>query len=227
MKKPIIMLDIDRTIYDGSIGEDFILNLSTQGIIGPKIVAVLGLELIEYEISLSSYSETVLKVLSTLEKELKGKEVNKLKKDVKKFIESNHYKFYDYVYEISKIFEKEYEVVLCSLEPEFLVSEIAKHLKIKHFICNTFNSNKVFLGDSKITSSKKELFEKSIYKNHKIFAYFGDSENDYEMFKLAENKFVINPTLSLINKINNDPRFININEKNAFQNFSKSIFKRS
>jgi len=106
------MLDIDRTIYDGSIGEDFILNLSTQGIIGPKIVAVLGIELIEYEISLSSYSETVLKVLSTLEKELKGKEVNKLKKDVKKFIESNHYKFYDYVYEISKIFEKEYEVVL-------------------------------------------------------------------------------------------------------------------
>jgi len=224
MKKPLIMFDIDRTIYDGSIGEDLILDLTSKGIIGPKIVAVLGLELLEYEISLISYSEIVLKVLNTLEKELVGKDVANLKKDIKKFIESNHYKFYDYIYEISKIFEKRYEIVLCSLEPEIFVSEIAKHLKIKHFICNNFNSKKVFLGNSKISTSKKELFEKSLYKNHEIAAYFGDSENDFEMFELAEKKFVINPTLNLIKRINNNPSFININEKNAFKIFSKNIF---
>jgi phosphoserine phosphatase len=218
------MFDIDRTIYDGSIGEDLILSFTTQGIIGPKIIASLGLELIEYEISLTSYSESVKKILSTLEKELTGKDIEKISKEIKKFIRSNHYKFYDYVYEISKIFEKEFEVVLCSLEPDFLVSEIAKHLKIKHFICNQFKHKKTFLGDSEIITSKKNLFEKSLYKNHKIYAYFGDSENDFEMFEMAENKFVINPTLNLLNRINKDSKYKFITEKNAFQVFSKTRF---
>jgi len=37
--KDLIIFDIDRTIYDGSIGQDFIIELVNERIISPKILA--------------------------------------------------------------------------------------------------------------------------------------------------------------------------------------------
>ena len=227
MKKPLIVLDIDRTIYDGSIGEDFIISLCNNNIINSKILTLLGLELLEYQASIQNYQETVKNALTILDKELTGKSKTEIEKDANNFIRSNHYKFYDYVTEINSIFSKEYDFLLLSLEPDFLVKEIAKYLKIKNFIGNEFLGNKTFSGGSKIITSKIELFENSIYSKNEVLAYFGDSENDIEMFEKAKLKFAINPTPKLLEYMKTNPSIEIITEKTAYHIFSKSIFFRS
>ena len=226
MKKPLIIFDIDRTIYDGTVGEDFILSLCNHNLIDSKILTLLGLELLEYQTSISNYQTAVKNVLTLLDKELKGIEKSKIEKEANNFLKSNHYKFYDYIYEISKIFGTRYDFLLLSLEPDFLVKEIAKSLSIKNFIGNEFLGKKTFSGDSKILTSKKELFENSIFSKNEVLAYFGDSENDIEMIEKAHMKFVINPTPKLIEYMKSNSEIQLITEKTAYQIFSKTLFQR-
>lgn len=227
MKKPLVVFDIDRTIYDGSVGEDFILNLCNHGLIDSKILTLLGLELLEYQTSVQDYQEAVKNVLSLLDKQLKGIEKSTIEKEVSNFIKSNHYKFYDYIFEITNIFGKEYDFLLLSLEPDFLVKEISKFLKIKNFVGNEIEGKKTFSGNSKIITSKKELFENSIYSKNEILAYFGDSENDIELLEKAHLQFVINPTPKLLEYINQHDTVQVITEKTAYNTFSKSVFLRN
>lgn len=182
-QKDIIIFDIDRTIYDGSIGQDFIVELVNEGIISPKILASLSFELLEYELDLQNYSKTVSDALRTLASELKGKDTEKIKEVAQRVIQYNHYKFYDYVFEMPTLF-KDFDFVLLSLEPQFLVSEISAYLKIPNFICNEFNEkNGKILETKKILTNKIELLETSEFQNRNIISAFGDSENDYEILK--------------------------------------------
>jgi phosphoserine phosphatase len=73
-EKDLIIFDIDRTIYDGSIGQDFIIELVNERIISPKILASLSFELLEYELDLQNYNKTVSDALKLLANEL----INKL-----------------------------------------------------------------------------------------------------------------------------------------------------
>ena len=36
--KQLVIFDLDRTIYNGSLGQDFILHLATKQLISPKII---------------------------------------------------------------------------------------------------------------------------------------------------------------------------------------------
>lgn len=222
-QKDIIIFDIDRTIYDGSIGQDFIVELVNEGIISPKILASLSFELLEYELDLQNYSKTVSDALRTLASELKGKDTEKIKEVAQRVIQYNHYKFYDYVFEMPTLF-KDFDFVLVSLEPQFLVSEISAYLKIPNFICNEFNEkNGKILETKKILTNKIELLETSEFQNRNIISAFGDSENDYEILKKAKLKMVINPTPTLYEKIKSNQDFKITNPKIATDEFKKRI----
>jgi len=222
-QKDIIIFDIDRTIYDGSIGQDFIIELINEKIISPKILASLSFEIIEYELDIQNYSKTVKDILKTLNNELLGKDLKQVQEIAQKVIQYNHYKFYDYIFELPSLY-KEFDYVLLSLEPDFLVSEIASYLKIPFFISNNFGiKNGLISNSNKITTNKFELFEDSNLKNRNIIAAFGDSENDLGILDLAKLKMVINPTPNLLQKINYNKNFKVINPKIATDEFKKNI----
>ena len=222
-QKDLIIFDIDRTIYDGSIGQDFIIELINEGIISPKILASLSLELLEYELEVQNYTKTVTDVLKTLSNELKGKDPKVIREVAQKVIQYNHYKFYDFVFEMPSLF-KEFEFVLLSLEPQILVSEIASYLKIPNYVCNTFEEkNNVITNSKQILTNKIEILENSEFNNRSIIAAFGDSENDYEILRKAKLKMVINPTPTLFEKIKDNKDFKITNPKIATDEFKKYI----
>jgi phosphoserine phosphatase len=70
--KQLVIFDLDRTIYNGSLGQDFILHLATKQLISPKIISELSVALLEFETEIVSYEETVSTVLNYLGKELVG-----------------------------------------------------------------------------------------------------------------------------------------------------------
>lgn len=222
-EKDLIIFDIDRTIYDGSIGQDFIIELINEGLISPKILANLSLELLEYELDLQTYSKTVRDALISLAYELNNQPIEKVREVAQKTIQYNHYKFYDYIFEIPKVF-KDFDYVLLSLEPQILVSEIANYLKIPNYICNQFNtSNEKILRTEKIVTNKLDLFINSSFKDRKIITAFGDSENDLPILEQASLKIVVNPTPNLYNKINQDRKFIIANTKTIYDTFKNQI----
>jgi phosphoserine phosphatase len=221
--KDIVIFDIDRTIYDGSIGQDFIIELVNQRIISPKILAQISFEMLEYELDIQGYNKTVKDALSVLSKELEGKDEKVIQEIATKVIQYNHYKFYDYVFEIPTLF-KEIDFLIISLEPQILVSEIAKYLKIPNYLSNEFKikDSKIIAG-TKIETDKVALLENSVFKNRNIIGAFGDSENDLNILNKAKLKIAINPTPNLLKKIQNDKSFKIINPKVAYDEFKKYI----
>lgn len=222
-QKDLIIFDIDRTIYDGSIGQDFIIELVNEGVISPKILATLSFELLEYELDLQTYSKTVKDALNTLAFELNGKDSNQIKEIAKKVITLNHYKFYDFIYEIPQVF-KDFDYALLSLEPQILVSEIADFLKIPNYICNDFPVyNKKLQKPIIIETNKLKLLDKSELNERSIIAAFGDSENDLEILNKSKLKIVINPTPNLKVLIENQSSFITSRSNDVFETFKKNI----
>jgi len=221
--KDLIIFDIDRTIYDGSIGQDFIIELVNERIISPKILAELSFEMLEYELETQSYSKTVRDALNMLSKELEGKDVKKVQEVASKVIQYNHYKFYDYIFEIPTLF-KDFDFLIISLEPQILVSEISKYLKIPNYLSNEFKIEglKITTG-TKIETDKLSILENSEFKNRKIIAAFGDSENDLNILNKSKLKIVINPTTKLLEKIQKDKSFKIVNPKLAYDEFKKYI----
>jgi phosphoserine phosphatase len=221
--KKIIILDIDRTIYDGSIGQDFIIELVNQNLISPKILADLSFELLEYELDIQTYAKTVRDSLTLLSSQLDKKDYDKVKEVAKNVIMYNHYKFFDYVFEIPKVF-KDFDFVLLSLEPQILVKEIAEYLKIPNYICNEFPiTNNIISKAPSIIIDKKELLEKSPFSSRNVIAAFGDSENDLPILEQAQLKIVINPTPNLLTKIQDKPNYHITNPKLAYDEFKKRI----
>jgi phosphoserine phosphatase len=223
--KDIIIFDIDRTIYDGSIGQDFILELINENVISPKILANLSFEMLEYELDIQNYSKTVNDALKILSNELKGKEISKIKNIAKRVVQYNHYKFYDFIFELPKLY-KNFEYVILSLEPQILVSEISEYLKIPNFVCNEFIEKKeILLGNDKIYTDKITLLNNSQFIDRNIIAAFGDSENDLPILNLAKLKMVINPTENLNKKIYKNTDFHISNPKLVSEDFKKYILK--
>jgi len=220
--KPLVIFDIDRTIYNGSLGQDFILHLVSKNIISPTVLSELTLFFIEYETELISYDKTVATILNFLAKELSEHEFEKIRKETEIFIKIQHHKFYDYAYEIPKIYNQ-FEYVLLSLEPDFVASEVGKVLDVKNTIGNEFTHNHNFRKNIQVTTNKVELFEKSEFKNREIFAAFGDSESDFKILSKAQNSFVINPTNHLLQLIKNNKSFQEVTPKTAYESFKKLV----
>lgn len=220
--KPLVIFDIDRTIYNGSLGQDFILHLVNKQIISPAVLTELTLFYIEYETELISYEKTVATILNFLAKELSGQDFEKIRKETEIFIKTQHHKFYDYAFEIPKIYNQ-FEYVLLSLEPDFLASEVGKMLEIKNTIGNEFTHNHNFKTEFNITTNKIELFEKTQFKNREIFAAFGDSESDFKILSKAQHSFVINPTNHLLQLVKNNISFQEVSPKTAYESFKKLV----
>jgi phosphoserine phosphatase len=222
-EKDLIIFDIDRTIYDGSIGQDFIIELVNERIISPKILASLSFELLEYELDLQNYNKTVSDALKLLANELINKDASYVKEVARRVIEYNHYKFYDYIFEIPKLY-KDFDYILLSLEPDILVKEISDYLQIPNFVANSFlDKNKNLTNSNKILTNKIEMLENSNFKNRNICTAFGDSENDFGILQKARLKIVINPTPNLQKKITNSNDFIVTNSKLVYEDFKKHI----
>jgi phosphoserine phosphatase len=222
--KQLVIFDLDRTIYNGSLGQDFILHLATKQLISPKIISELSVALLEFETEIVSYEETVSTVLNYLGKELVGKDFKLINQEAKNFVSINHHKFYDYCLELPRLYPQ-FEFVILSLEPEFLLKHVADILKIKNFIGNKFNHSSItFLSNTKITTDKIELFEKSEFKSYKILAAFGDSESDFEILSKAQYKFIINPSKKLLEKTK-DLDFIEPDIKLVYQKFHELVSK--
>lgn len=192
--KELIIFDIDRTIYNGSIFLDFALHLINKEKISPKFLSIIGFEFFTYQTGFESYDELVLDCLDAFYAETKEIELNVLKKELKECLIKNHHKFYDYALEIPKIYSN-YEILIISLEPEYIVEEVAKFLQIKNFV-----------GNQNTEINKVKIFQSSNYSENIINSCFGDSESDYELLQLAKYKYVIEPTSKLSKLIETDPK---------------------
>jgi phosphoserine phosphatase len=196
--RQLIVFDLDKTIYNGSLGQDFILYLVSKQLISPKIISNLSITLVEYETEILSYEKTVSTVLNYLAKELEGKDFEIINKEAKNFVYINHSKFYDYAIELPKLYPQ-YEFLLLSLEPEFLLKHVADLIKVPNYIGNKFkHDKKIFTKDFKITTNKIELFNESKFQHMELLAAFGDSESDFEILNKAKHKFLINPSQKLL-----------------------------
>jgi phosphoserine phosphatase len=222
--KQLVIFDLDRTIYNGSLGQDFIIHLASKQLISPKIISELSFALVEFETEIVSYEETVSTVLNYLSKELVGKDFKLINQEAQNFVATNHHKFYDYSLELPKLYPQ-FEFIILSLEPEFLLKHVADMLKIKYFIGNKFNHSSIsFTSNTKITTDKIELFDKSEFKSSKILAAFGDSESDFEILNRAQYKFIINPSKKLLEKAK-DLNFIEPDIKLVYQKFDELVSK--
>lgn len=183
--KKIIIFDIDRTIYNGNIFIDFVLHLIWKRKISYKIILKIAAEFLTYKTGFETYEELVVDCLGGFYFVTKDISQDDLKKELKACLIKNNHKFYNFAFEIPKLYPT-HEVLIVSLEPEYIVEVVANFLKIKSF-----------LGNQNLKISKFQIFKNSIYSEIKIDSCFGDSEADYELFKHASFKYAINPTSKL------------------------------
>ena len=208
--KELSVFDIDRTIYNGSIFLDFALHLIEKEKISPKFLSKIGFEFFTYQTGFESYDELVTDCLDAFYFETKDIDPKDLKKELKECLLKNHHKFYDFALEIPKLYPS-YEVLIISLEPEYVVEEVAKFLQIKSF-----------LGNQKLEINKFKILKESLYSENKINSCFGDSESDYELLKHATFKYAINPTTKLSKLISQKEVDIQvINPEEAYLYFKK------
>lgn len=199
--KELVIFDIDRTIYDGSIFLDVSLELINKNIISPKFLSKIGFEYFTYQTGFESYDELVLDCLEAFHFEVKEIDLNVLMSVVKETIYKNHHKFRPFVFECVK--NKDFDYLIISLEPDFITQEVAKFLRIPNFLSNIFVENGKILREIKVKTDKKRMLEESPFQDQFINMAFGDSESDFEILRYSKKRFVLNPTIKLSNLIQN------------------------
>lgn len=215
----LVIFDIDRTIYDGSVFLDFSLHLVQKNIISPKFLSSIGFEFVSYQTGFESYDELVKDCLNYFYEEVKNISPEILKRELKECLFKNHHKFYDFVFKILQNYPN-YDYLIISLEPDFIVEEVAKFLKIPNFESNEFITNSELTTKLDLIFDKEILFNRTKYKNQIPYACFGDSESDLKLLLISEYKFVINPTSKLQKELSNQK--INFyNASNIFENIQK------
>jgi len=219
----LIVFDIDRTIYDGSIFLDFSLHLIQKDLISPKFLSLVGFEYVTYQTGFESYDELVRDCLNYFFDEVKNIPPQTLKLEMRECLFKNHHKFFDFVFEILRDYP-EYNYMLISLEPEIVTKEVANFLKIENFACNHFLNQKNFLAKPNLIFNKLTLFKNSKFGNEVPFAVFGDSESDLELLKLSENRFIINPTSTLQKIVMNEKLNYKFSDQISVKEEIKSIF---
>ncbi len=217
--KKLVIFDIDRTIYDGSVFLDFSLHLVQKNLISPKILSSLGFEFVTYQTGFESYDELVRDCLNYFFEEVKNIQPDIIKNEFKECLFKNHHKFYDYVFKTINNYP-EYEYLLVSLEPDFIVKEIASFLRIENYLANKFLNNGEYLDKPELVFNKYYLLENSKFTGIKPFSVFGDSESDLPLLELAQNKFVINPTTVLYKQISSSDYHI-LNHETIFDEVKK------
>lgn len=220
-EKELIIFDIDRTIYNGSFGNDFIFYLVSKQIISSKIIPLIGFEIGNYFAKSKSYDVAVSEILNALSNELDGLSTKLIENEVKNFIKINHHKFYDFAYELPKIYSDKYDFLIVSLEPDFIVKEISIHLGIPNSLGNKFEiQNNKFASGNKVITNKLEMLKKSDFNKKFLLATFGDSESDFELLQNSEYPFLVEPTPYMI-EISKDQNFKVINPETATLEFKK------
>lgn len=222
-EKELVIFDIDRTTYNGSFGNDFIFHLVSKQIISSKIIPLIGFEIGSYGFKNKSYNEAVCEILRSLSYELDGQSYNKIQKEARDFILLNHHKFYDFAYELPKLYGDKFDFLIISLEPDFIVHEIANHLKIKNYIGNTLpHSFHKFIKTDKFLTNKLDMLRNSEFKNKYLVASFGDSESDFELLQNSQHSFLVNPTPTM-EEYSKDESFIKVKPENATIEFKKIL----
>jgi len=217
----LVIFDIDRTIYDGSIFLDLSLQLVKKDIISAKYLTFIGFEFVTYQTGFESYDELVRDCLNYFFDEIKNLNPDVLKNELRECIFKNNHKFYDYFNLTLKSYP-ENDYLLVSLEPDFIVQEIARSFKIKNFLSNKFLEGDHFTKDLNLIFDKNLLLEQSIYKEQKPFAVFGDSESDLPLLQKANHKFIINPTTKLQKlNISMNLNFPYFNQNNIFEEIKR------
>lgn len=217
----LVIFDIDRTIYNGSIFLDFSLHLTQKNIVSPKFLSLIGFEFFTYQTGYESYDELVNDCLNYFYEEIKLLNPEDLKVEIKECLFKNHHKFYDYFFSTLKGYP-DYEYFLVSLEPDFIVSEVANFAKIRNFTANQFLQENSFVQNLNLLFDKKELISKTKYKDIIPFAAFGDAESDLKIIKEAENKFIINATSKLQKEIEEEKLNFKIyTPENIFEDIKK------
>ena len=218
----LVIFDIDRTIYNGSIFLDYSLHLIQKNLISPKFLSSIGFEFVTYQTGFESYDELVRDCLNYFFEEIKTINPETLKKELKECILKNHHKFYDFSFLTTQNYPN-YDYLIISLEPEFIVEEVAKLIKIPNYVCNKFMGEGKFLSKPNLIFDKEILLNQTKFKDHVPFATFGDSESDLKLLLKAENMFVINPTSNLQKELKSKQHTF-YNPDNIFENISK-VFK--
>lgn len=221
----LVILDIDRTIYNGSIFLDYSFHLIKKNLVSPKYLSAIGFEFVTYQTGFESYDELVKDCLNYFYEEIKEIKSEILRKELQECLFINHSKFYPFVFELLKKYHH-YNFFIISLEPDFIVEEVAKFLKIKNFAGNKFNLDSKMNNLEKpiLIFDKLKIFENSQFSKETPFACFGDSESDFPILAKAENKFIINPTSKLQKQIFENKLNIEFLTENTIQNKIKEIF---
>lgn len=192
----LVIFDIDRTIYNGSIFLDLSLQLVQKEIVSPKFLSSLGFEFFTYQTGFESYDQLVRDCLNYFHDEIKFLDPNDLIKETKECLFKNNHKFYDYFNKTLKNYPR-YNYMLISLEPDFIVNEVANFFKIQNFASNKFIEKESFAKDLNLIFNKNTLISHTKFKDVQPFAVFGDSESDLPILEKANHKFIINPTSNL------------------------------
>lgn len=201
--KEFIIFDVDRTIYNGSIFLDFSLHLIQKEVISSKFLSTIGFEFVTYQTGFESYDEMVADCLLGFHHEIKDVSLDLLKKEFSECLVKNHEKIYDFAYKIIEL--QKFEILIISLEPDFMLEEFCKFLKVSNFLGNKFTNDSKIIQNPQLVFNKKEILSNSnfsfINSNQKPFAVFGDSESDIPLLEIAKNPFVVNPTYKLLKEI--------------------------
>jgi len=220
--KKLVIFDIDKTIYDGNLYEDIIFHLLSKNLISDNILPTASKEFLELKLNLESYEEFILDLLKKLKESIDPKNTAEILRETKFIIQTNKGKFRDFAFEIPKLFPQ-FEYLIISLEPHFVVGEVASLLKIPNYLSNHVDISSKH--QPKYQVDKFEMLKNSKFSEYDVFATFGDSELDYTLLLEASHKFVFNPTSSLKDLIEGDPDF-KITDPAHTTNIFKSIAEK-
>jgi HAD superfamily phosphoserine phosphatase-like hydrolase len=186
--------DVDNTIYKGYSAEDFIEFAAHEGFIAQKYPQTYS-EIIEKCVKKAiNYNKTVQKILDLVSEAVGGKKSDQTNQLVIELLNQKDSLFFDWVIPvIEKLLQKDFNIVLVSAAPDFVIHHLGKRIKAQHYFATPIPSqNNVFLGEptKALNASAKVEAINSITDQNSFIIGFGDSTGDIPLFKSCNKSYV-------------------------------------
>lgn len=193
--KKYAFFDVDNTIYDGYTAEDFIIFSVSNSFIGSNILKEYKKLRHFYISGEKDYNEIAQLGLNLVSRALKDKERTEVENLSSKLISNKKRLFFPGVKKFIDYLKKsEFEIILVSAGPDFLIEKIQKEIKAQRaFATDIISKNNYYTGEEVIVLNDKQkigLIKDIISEEETISVGFGDSLGDVPFLKIVDKAFM-------------------------------------
>jgi HAD superfamily hydrolase (TIGR01490 family) len=199
MLRSIAFFDIDNTMYDGFSYFELLERQVGEGLLELQVLDEAKISMQKYKSKTQDYETTIVELLDTYAKGLKGAQYDAILESTKQFYKRSN-KFFKYVGPSIKELKDSHDIILVTGEPQFVAKAVSEL-----FGANSYYSTEYEVIDGTFTGAVKSYLAsrhekhdaiKHLMRGHSTknsFA-FGDSESDIEMLRAVEYPICLNLT---------------------------------